>query len=295
MAEWAEWRMVDFVNNIETAKIGEIVERHFIRRSWKVEHKRRVEQPVVEVSKRDILFSIRAIDTDMLKFISISDLLDRMENFSREYRATTGEVIIFVARRPLIGLKPDALSERSIAFCLMDNLDSLTDIEAYYDKPFSTVDGHDKTIIRGCRTFCIAMSDKAIARKDFGEAQRWLELSIDGVFKVMEARYKLFDLFLLTKNVEAARDVARGGLAVSGHDLRFLKRLRALEQNAGNAEEVAALETRIATASEVAPSLESILAKQRENQPQPTSSPVASSAGDKGFFRDLLNRLQRQG
>lgn len=283
--------MTEFEISAETRRAEAAVSKGFRERGWSVSETKRSHQPVIEVSKDRITFYVKCVDTTLQKFFGVSNILDRLERFSRDYRVKTGGIIVYVLAQPLIGLNPETLPARGIALFLLHEVPALAGIDEALSISFSSMDERTKTVAAGCCAFCVAASGKAVERGDLDEAQKWLELSIEGINVVTEARYKLVDLYLKTGNTDAAKEVAQKGLAFSPYNLVLLAKLKAIEAAAGNLAGVQELDEKIAAASIARPTLQTILSRQKKVDVGSGQS-NRFSADKTGFLARLLVRFR---
>ena len=255
--------MVNFINNAETQRIANVVTRHFSNMSWTVSQTNRSDERVIQVSKKDISFFIRCIDTSVAKSIGVLALIDRLEKFTQAYRSRTGEAIVYVVAQLPGGLDGNTLPDKEIALFTEHDLSILMDIESLQYDSLPSLNKRNIIILRGCGPLCIAFANQAISVGNLDLAQKWLELNLNGVRRVIESRHKLIELLIRRKNFEEAKSTARAGLAISAYNLALLKQLHALEHQSGNVAVLDDLATSIATASIHRPSLDSILSKQQ--------------------------------
>jgi hypothetical protein len=163
--------MVVFITNEETHRSVKSVTRHFSRLGWRVTETGRNNESLLQAAKRDILLFIKCVDTDIQRFLPVYEFIERIESFGRECRSRSGEGIVFVVNRPLNGLAAEALLSKGIALFALTDLDVLTNLELLYQHIPASLSVNERLIVRGCKSFCIAMSEAALKKDEISEAR----------------------------------------------------------------------------------------------------------------------------
>jgi hypothetical protein len=288
--------MVHFAQNAETLKIDKSVESFFKGKSWRVRTTVQNREPMLEISQQDIRLYVKCVDVLLQKSIGASNLVDRFEIFAREFRTLTGEGIIFVISNKIYGLDAKYIYDRGVAVFLIDELPVLEKLNSVFSKKVGDLDGRTRIVVQGCNRLSVQLAMNAMPF-DVDEAQRWLELNLNGVYILTEARFKLIELLLAKNDLEAARVEAYKGLSFSQFSLTLLKTLRAIEAKLANFSVLVDLDEKIAVASKRRPSFETLVQAQKEknyrNQSETYNVNLQTPSGLSSniiarFFRKLI-------
>lgn len=251
-----------FVATKNTIRLSKQIANYFGKLNWLVAEEINSDETMLRLRKNDIIIFIKVIDSELQFSLGLLTLLDRLEALSQEYHSRTGYAVTYFVENRLLGLDDKVLIERGIAIVSSHELALLSDLERLYNNPEIKISQLEKLIMRGCRQFCIALSDRAMKAGNIEAAKNWLKLNIDGVFVVVESHLKLVDILISNKEFDEAREIIEKALVASPSSVNLLKRLRRIEVQLGNAAVLESIDERIEIASVRKPSFETLLERQ---------------------------------
>jgi tetratricopeptide (TPR) repeat protein len=258
---------------------AKLVIRHFRAHGWAVSETQKAQEDVCIAEKRDIKLIIRCVDQSFQKYRSVSHFVDRLRDFHTEYRNRSGEGIVYVTNRPILGLVQDSLLDLEVSLVLVEELLLLTSLERFYDEMLPPPEARERLLLKGCPLFCMAIADSCRSKGDLESAVQWLRMAMDETRIIRDVHYKLVDCYFQAGDFSAARASIEEILPLQPRNSILLEKLMAVELACGNPEAAKALKTRIAAIGQERPSFNQLIARQKISKPatRPPFAPPLSS------------------
>jgi hypothetical protein len=251
------------------------------------------QDPLV-ATKRDIKIPIRCIDARIQHFMPPDQFIAILEAYSRELRIKSTQRAVCLISDSYKGLVPERLARYSVVLMTLSELSLITDLEQLYDDPSVILDDRKKIIAQGCQEFCVVLSTKCFFAQNYEAAEKWLLLAVDGLAVISAAHLKLVDLHIKLHAYGTARELCETFLNLSPSNLQLLAQLKQIELNSSNPERLREIEKRLSNASELKPTLESMLRKQNDlvRSKRHSNEENKEEASPKTFLGMLLRKIR---
>jgi len=258
--------MIDVYHSATRDAFAKSCRRHFMNVGWSTET---TEASDIDfrIIKHDIRYVVACLDSNVMNYLSASDIIDRMQAVYYEYRLM-GMALVYITNFSLLGHSAEKLSRLGLSVFHEDDIGALEQIRPFIEQPGSASD-----ILRQLLALqpgpCFEIGDKLAAIDDVVGAVSWYVLAGKTPGGYASSLQKRFHLFRRTGDLAQAAQIGREILAIEQDNREYLVAMRDLSVADSDQNATDFYQHKLDSKPDAPLTLEAILERQRQASTSP--------------------------
>jgi tetratricopeptide (TPR) repeat protein len=220
------WGLMAY-NKKQKREITASTKRFFLKNGWIIKD-HVAEEFEFSVGKSKLEYLLYCAEADMLRFMSITSLAERMERHTRNVRARLSRTIIYVLGSEIAGLPSSYFASRGLVVTTPEDLEFIARMTRYYDELPRDLEPRQVLLFEGSMQYCVLMSENFEKAGEMRPAIDWARRALRANHGFSNAYYKLFQLLNDSGRLEEAEELALEAVQIKRTELHFLRVLRRL-------------------------------------------------------------------
>jgi hypothetical protein len=253
--------MIDVYHSASRDAFAKSCRRHFTNVGWYTETTEASDLDF-RIIKHDIRYVVACLDSNVLNYLSVSDIIDRMHAVYYQYRLM-GMALVYITNFALLGHSAETLSRLGLSVFREDEMGALEQIRPFIEKPGPASDILTQLLALQPGP-CFEIGDKLAATDDIVGAVSWYILAGKTPGGYGSSLKRRFHLFRRIGDLAQAAEMGREILAIEQDNREYLVAMRDLSIADSDQNAVDFYQQKLDSKPDAPLTLEAILERQRQ-------------------------------
>jgi hypothetical protein len=216
-----------------------------------------------ETKHRGFRCFVTCIDTKILSFLPLSDILGRLRHQSKELHKTMGVTLIAVWNLSVDGLSLEYAATSGALIFSDHELHVISSLVEFYESLPVNLTEREALLLQGNLDICISISERFKGQGDVQSSIQWLERAIRGSAGISIAYRKLCELYRELGDIDSIEKIARNVLKIKHNHIEYITILQKIATDRGDGELAAEWARQVVDVTEKSNDFESLIRRQR--------------------------------